>query len=169
MSEPIKLKNAGEKHTLTVRRVRLLPFGNDPEIEYEGTDGSKVWVPQKSSDRQLARLNLTEETVVGCTITIKRDPNSTKGRPPFWGIYLEEGGNGGAGAAPPGGGNGQPSTAERPASTAPLSGHKLYESITDYVLTKIAPRYQDAGIGLSPEATAAIVATLYIQASKNGH
>lgn len=185
MSEPIKLKLAGEKHTLTVKRVRLLPFGNDPEIEYEGTDGSKVWVPQKSSDRQLARLNLTEETVVGRRITIKRDANSTKGRPPFWGIYLEDGESGaknGNGSGPASAGKAGASTsggavasslppqppAPSPAKDQGASGYKLYRQITEKVLADIVPLYAEHGVTPDASAVHSIVATLYISAQK-GH
>jgi len=63
-----------------------------------------------------------------------------------------------------------PATQPTPAPPKkPLTGHKLYAEITDYVLGTIAPKYVAAGIGLSPEAAAAIAATLYIQASRNGH
>lgn len=175
MSEPIKLKLAGEKHTLDVARCRLLPFGNDPEIEYEGRDGSKVWVPQASSDRQLARLNLTMESVVGRRVTIKRDANSVKGRPPFWGIYLEDAnGTGGAQSAPRQAGATSAAketsqTVTAPSAPAP-SGHEekastLYARVTAYVLGTIAPMYAKAGIPMSDQGVARCVNTLFINAN----
>lgn len=175
MSEPILLKNAGDKHVMDVASCGLLPFGKYKEYEFVGRDGSRVRVPQQSAERQLVRLGLTPEAIVGRRVTLKRDP-STDPAKPFWGIYLEDGeyaqsgyGNGG----PSNGGTAattQPAATPKPEPVKPkVSGHELYEKITDYVLATIKPKYDKAGIGLSPEATAAICATLYIGAQKNGH
>jgi hypothetical protein len=77
------------------------------------------------------------------------------------------------------------STIERPATTnprpataqqikqafdleSPDAGSELYLQLTRWVLVDVAHEYREAGIGLSPEAAAAIVATLYIQAKRNG-
>jgi hypothetical protein len=51
--------------------------------------------------------------------------------------------------------------------TAPLQKDlSLYQALTEYVIRDIAPIYEKAKIGLSPESTAAITATLYISAKK---
>jgi hypothetical protein len=170
MSDPIKLKAAGEKHTLDVTACRQLPFGERPEIEFVGRDGSKVWVPKSSSDRQLARLELTMDSVVGHRLTIKRDPNGNK--VPFWGFYLEENGNGtGGGAHPRPAATTQPAAPPAPAAAVEQTdkGSALYVKITAWVLKEIVPLYQKAGVPVTQEATAACVHTLYINASKNGH
>ena len=42
----------------------------------------------------------------------------------------------------------------------------LYQAITEYVLRDIAPIYERAKIGMSPESAAAATATLFIQAKR---
>src|SRR3990167_2019 len=94
MSEPIKLKAEGDRHTMDVASCKKLDFGDYPEYEFTGKDGSVVRVPESSTHRQLDRLTLTSQTVVGQRITFKRDKNAKIPSKPFWGIYLEEGGAG---------------------------------------------------------------------------
>ena len=45
---------------------------------------------------------------------------------------------------------------------------QAYKALTEWTLKEIAPLYEAAGIGLSPEAAAAITATLFINADKRG-
>lgn len=45
---------------------------------------------------------------------------------------------------------------------------QAYKSLTEWTLKEISPLYEAAGIGLSPEAAAAITATLFINADKRG-
>lgn len=45
---------------------------------------------------------------------------------------------------------------------------QAYKAITEWTLKEIAPLYEKAGIGLSPEAAAAISATIFINADKHG-
>jgi predicted lipid-binding transport protein (Tim44 family) len=42
----------------------------------------------------------------------------------------------------------------------------IYQALTEYVVRDIAPIYDKAKIGMSPESAAAAVATLYISANK---
>lgn len=173
MSDPIKLTKEGDRHTMTVASCTKLGFGDYPEYEFVGRDGSKVRVPESSTLRQLGRLDLTAESVAGRRVTIKRDKNAKQPNKPFWGIYLEDG------EAEPSGGTGGAAVAARESApttgthttTAPTTqpdpekGAALYAKITDYVLAHIVPRYQKAGIQVTHEGTAATVATLYIAAN----
>lgn len=52
--------------------------------------------------------------------------------------------------------------------TPKMPMRQAYMSLTKWVLAEIAPLYAKADIGLSPEATAAITATLFINADKRG-
>lgn len=87
----IKLKSAGESCTLTVTACAPATAGQYPGILFEGdADGARVGVemPPSSAQRQLDRLNLDSESVVGKTITISRDENPSNPARPYWGITL---------------------------------------------------------------------------------
>lgn len=87
----IKLKSAGESCTLTVTACAPATSGQYPGILFEGdSDGTRVGVemPPSSAQRQLDRLNLDSESVVGKTITISRDENKANPAKPYWGITL---------------------------------------------------------------------------------
>jgi hypothetical protein len=192
----LKLKNPGDRATLTVASCALLPFGDYPEVEFIGVDSEggtvAVRVPQSSADRQLARIERTYESVVGDVITIKRDPNSKQPSKPYWGLYLESSGakNGRASSearsavgATPEPKRVPPATVQAPVSRADVervldaapveqqgaSGAELYLKITKWVLKEIPQYYEVAGLTPDADTIAAISATLFIQASRNGH
>lgn len=193
--EPIKLKNAGDKHTMDVQFCRKLPFGDFPEFEFQGRDGSVVRVPESSTLRQFERLAVNEESIVGRRVTIKRDKNAKQPSKPYWGIYLEDGaessgGTGGAASAAKPGTGTLPThtttgtTQPRPATQKDVerifdaepvgeakkpTGYALYRQITEKVLADIIPIYEKNGIQFDGADVAAICATLFIQASRNGH
>lgn len=163
----VSLKKAGESVTLSVMSCAPASVGQYPEIEFTGIDSSKslvkVAVPKASADRQFGRLGLTMQEIVGKTITISRDPNQTAPSKPYWGITLSD--------------VQQPVPASTPAQAAvPTNGNgngesgaALYAKTTDWALRTIIPKYAEAGIPITMEGTAAIVATLYIQANKQQH
>jgi hypothetical protein len=175
-TEPIKLKAVGEKHTLDVVRCRKLPFGKRPELEFEGKDGSLVWMPEPSALRQLGRCELTVESVVGKRITIKREKSDDPAKP-YWGIYLEDGAEPSKGGAS----NGAAATTQPAATTQarpvtrqqveqafdaePVEKEKasaIYKRMTEWVLSDIVPLYANKGIPLDMQAIASITATLFI-------
>lgn len=178
-AEPIKLKNEGDRHTMTVADCQKLTFGRYPEYEFTGTDGSVVRVPESATLKQLGRLDRTAQTIVGCRITIKRDKNSSDASKPYWGLYLEEGsganGTGGAASAATVAVGNAPermrtaTTTPTPASPEKPKGYALYKQITAQVLKDMPAQYAAAGIPLTSDATAAIIATVFIAAERNGH
>jgi hypothetical protein len=190
----IKLKTVGEAATFTV--ARCAPGnGQYPDVEFEDGDGNVYAVPKASADKQLDRIGFPEYgDVVGRTITISRGENKKAPDKPFWNIDLASGANGNGraasaarqagGTAPHGGSAGTPSaTAQpRPASRQDVerildaepvekkpSGYALYKQITAQVLKDIPNMYHDHGVAVDGQTIAAIVATLYINATRNGH
>lgn len=92
--EILSLKQAGDSVTLRVQSCGPLSIGKYPEVEIVGMDGNRlcaVRIPQKSVDRQFARIDLTYPSAVGKTLTISRDPNTSDPSKPFWGISLAKG------------------------------------------------------------------------------
>lgn len=161
----IKLKNAGESVTLQITACAPLAIGTYPEIEFTGTDGRgafSIRVPKKSADRQLERAGLTYASAVGKTLKFSRDANQIDASKPFWGIVVMGGKpvlrDEATQAAP---------DPEPPEDAAPSDkGAALYRKITEYVLERILPLYEEHGIAVTHEGTAAIVATMYIQANR---
>lgn len=89
--ELIVLKQPGQSLTLNVMSCVQVPVGRFPEMEFTGTDGSRlvaVRVPKASADRQLARIDLTYQATVGKTLTFSRDPNPGDASKPYWGVSL---------------------------------------------------------------------------------
>lgn len=183
MTEPTKLTNAGDSITFTCTSAGVLtgadgtPLGKWPEVEFRGRDGGReviVRVPQKSADRQLGRIPLTYAECAGKVLTVSRDPNASEPSKPYWGVSLvgtdvpaSGGAVGGGTAASPASSQAKPT----PAVTAPApdadTGAALYAKITAYVLRDIVPLYAAKGIPLTMDGTAAIVATLYISATRD--
>lgn len=175
----VKLKNVGDSATFIV--VRCAPgTGKYPDVEFEDDKGNVYPVPKSAADRQLERLGLTDDGIVGRIITISRSENRQDASKPYWNIEA----NGAAKAKGTGGvpngaasGGGQPAntrqstseshtpgTAQASASEKPSA---LYEKVTDFVLDKIVPRYEAAGIPVTDRGVAAMVATVYIAARDN--
>lgn len=160
----VKLKNAGDSITIKVASCGKVPVGKYPEVSFIGTDGRAtvdVRMPLQSVERQFARLNLDYVKCIGETLTISRDPNASDPAKPYWGITVAD-------ASP----NGSPPKAAAPQTAAEpepkKSGAALYREITEYTLEKVVPLYVAKGIPLTMEGTAAIVATMYIAATRNG-
>lgn len=167
MSEPLKLKNPGESVTIVVKSCTKLTFGQYPEFEFVGRDGSKVRVPEVSALRQLGNLELTPESIVGRRVTIKRDANAKQPAKPYWGIYLEGSGAKVTGGAANGAavGTTQPPAAPAPAAPAkPEKDSALYLRMTEFVLTDVRNLYETHGYEMPADVAAAITATLYINA-----
>ena len=91
MTQYIKLKNAGESITLKVHSCAKATTGNFPGLLFSGmtaTGEVTLEVPVSSAERQLKRLELTADQIIGETITISRDPNAQNPAKPFWGISI---------------------------------------------------------------------------------
>ncbi len=91
-AEQVLLKKAGDTLTLNVMACAQVPVGKYPEIEFTGIDAARrlvyVRVNKQSVDRQLTRLELTQQTVVGRVLIFTRDPNPADVNKPYWGINL---------------------------------------------------------------------------------
>ena len=184
MPDPIKLTVPGSSVTFLCTACFQVPVGKYPEIEFGGMDGTTpltIRVPKVSADRQLGRIPLTYEQCVGAYLTISRDPNKNDASKPFWGITLngfdEDAGDTREAAGAAGVGQPQGAVTGKPAVQAPVappspakpeSRDVTYLRITDWMLREVAPRYAKAGIPLSPEAAAAITATVWIDTRKHG-
>lgn len=90
-AEQVQLKKAGDMLTLNVMACAQVPVGKYPEIEFTGVSANRlvaVRVNKQSVDRQLTRLELTQQTVVGKVLIFTRDPNPADVNKPYWGINL---------------------------------------------------------------------------------
>ncbi len=165
-AELIPLKKAGDTITLAIVKCSKVPVGKFPEYEFVGTAADKrlfaVVVPQTAVSRQLARMEQTVESVVGLTLTFSRDPNPADAAKPYWGITLASGATPSPAPVPA-----QAAVANAAPAKPQENGAALYSKITDHVLTKVIPKYAAVGIEVTMEGTAAIVATLYINACKH--
>lgn len=107
MSEPekVKLTTAGDTLTLQVMKCAPAAVGNFPGIEFTGITTDKrlvvLEVPKASTDRQLARLEVSYQECVGRTLIFTRDPNPGQPSKAYWGINFGEGQSAPAVAAPP--------------------------------------------------------------------
>lgn len=184
----IKLRQAGEAIVVHVERAQVSTTGKWPELELHGRDAKThqsviVSIPEKSAERQLARLGLTANDLAGYTMGVSRKANPEDAGKPYWNLdvvgepasstrepYLpDQPVRGTAPVAPP---EPPPLTdADAPpdalrSHTAPASafaGDPLYLAITHWVLKEVAPLYAQFEVGPTPEAVAAMVATLFIQ------
>lgn len=189
----IKLKNVGEDATFLVTRCEP-GSGRYPDVEFEDENGNVYPMPKSAAERQLDRAGRTMDTVVGHVVRISRGENKQDASKPFWNLEVvggaerNGGGNGRAASAARQTGHTATHTTTsataqpRPATRADVereldaepaepkkSGYALYRQITERVLADMPTLYKNAGVPLTADATAAIVATLYIQANRNGH
>lgn len=163
MAERIQLKEPGSEFVMVVTRVA-------PEtvegIEYFlFTNGQKeLMVPVSSVRSQLERLGAdTPADIVGRTVKFSRSTKLSKYGKAFWNLDLASGAE--APSTSVGGGSppvsaGAPSAEEKPK----LAG--IYLEATGFILDKIVPLYEEAEIGLSDTAVAAMVHTLFIAKSR---
>lgn len=191
MSTPtrIKLRNAGDAIVVHVETAQLSKTGKWPEVELFGRDAKThqqvlVAIPQKSAERQLDRLGLTLNDLPGYTMGVSRGANVEAPDKPYWNLavvgepdrqapardYLpDQPVRGTAPIAstpeppPPTDADAPPDAIVPPQVASGGFSDPLYLAITRWVLTEVAPLYEDQEVGPTPEALAAMVATLYIQ------
>lgn len=89
MNQKLTLENAGDAATFTVSSARTVQTKFGTKLVFSGTDedGTGVetpLIPDTTGMKQLDRLGLTMETVVGETLTFSRAPNPS-GKP-YWNI-----------------------------------------------------------------------------------
>ena len=181
MAERIKLENPGDELTMTPTTVSVETIGDGSY--YKFSDGIKeLLVPVKGADRQFPRIGVTNilETI-GKGIRFSRSKELSNYGKPFWNLDKASAATAPSGKQPHSHSN-TPNASlpdylrdedatQTAALHAKVNGTKesdtdLYKRITQFVLSDIAPMYESAQIGLSPEAAAACAATLFIQAKK---
>lgn len=174
----IALKNVGEWVTIGIASAEQVPVGRFPEYSFIGVDGDEqhvdLRVPKASADKQLARLNLTLADTVGAILKFSRGENKTDASKPYWNIDVVAQGNGTSGGRTSAvSGNTQPAAPTPPAPAKPVEerekGSAIYKRVTQFVLDDILPLYRKAGVTPTATDIHAMVATVYIAATKNGH
>lgn len=96
MPQELKLTTAGQSVAMVVQSCALAKRGKYPGFIFTGdANGSvvSVEVPKQSTERQLGRLQVTPESLVGQVVTLCREENKNDPAKPWWGIYLAAGGN----------------------------------------------------------------------------
>lgn len=83
----LKLQNAGESLTMTIKHAEVTQGKFGPQVKFENTDGDLLFVSQETAERQLGRIPLGVEDCAGETLVFSRDENK-KGGAPYWSIRL---------------------------------------------------------------------------------
>lgn len=166
MAERIQLKDPGSEFVMTVAKVNSETVENSEYWLF--TNGNKeLLVPKTSVASQLERLDISSATgLLGVTVKFSRSSKLNKYGKPFWNLDLAtEAERSGASA---------PSVGAVPQSASPASADssekprldRIYIRATKLILDEAVPLYTKAGIGCTDTAVAAMVATLFIAASK---
>ncbi len=142
--------------TMTIGAVRSAEGKFGPQMVFSSTDGTDVFISEMSGAKGLARLNLTEETVIGKTLAfeqIKKDGKT------FTNINLSSGGAATATA----------STAAVAKATPALSfddAVALYAKCVQAAIQHLGKACEGAEIPVDGAAIQAAAATLFIRTSK---
>jgi len=144
--------------TMTVVAVEQSEGNYGPQYRFTGEDGTAVFVSESSGQKQLARLGLTVDSVVGKTIYLEQiQKNGTR----YTNIALA-----GAGTATP-----RP-TAAAPAAAAPAPRQSveelgaIYQQCVDQAMITIGNRLMDSGTPFDGAVIQAAAATLFIKATR---
>ena len=153
-----------------------------------------VAVPQKSAERQMERIGLTVDACPGLTLGISRAASDDSAKP-YWNLavvgehevkpaprrepaseFIPGHPVSGSPPEPPplDDEDAPPDAIVVPKATVvergfsyEWAGDPLYLAITQWVLGTVAPLYNQFEVGPTPEALAAMVATVYIQHNRN--
>lgn len=179
--ERIRLDAPGSELVLTVAGVSREEIGGGTYYKFH--DGkTELLVPVKSADRQLERVGASNaDMTVGKTIRFSRSAEVSKSGHPYWNLdpAIGEGAKKTVAAIKEGRSFTPPQFRDDlPAELRDQEEYEqefvetvqkgespahTYKKITAWVLSDIAPMYEKAGIGMSPESAAACAATLFIQ------
>jgi len=154
--------------TLTPTAVDVLPSNFDPEqMQVAFTDSVadvRVYVNELTAMKQLARLNLTLETVIGQTIhleQVKKDGRT------YTNMSLANGDSPKAAAAGTAGTAG--TAAAAPAAPRPVDWVALatmYSECVAIAMATLGTKAEEAGLPIDASAIQAAAATLFIRASR---
>lgn len=139
--------------TLTVIGVENVQGNFGPQVKLTGDDGTDVYINELSAQKQLARLNLTTESVVGKTIHMEQ---VKKNGSTFTNIALA-----GAGTPAPRAAVAAPAPKQ---TVAELAG--VYSECVGYALATLGAKCEDAGIPVDASAIQAAAATLFIKVTR---
>lgn len=154
-----KLANGPLVITVTKAEQQEGQFGS--QVVFDGDNDVRVYVSELTAMKQLARLNLTLESVIGKTIHLEQIKKDGK---TFTNITLAREGATATPAAPA---QGQPQA--RPAAAPAMSFDEvvaLYANCVNAALVHFAARIEEAGIAPDAAAVQSAAATLFIRASK---
>ena len=146
--------------TLTVTNVDQSEGNFGPQVRFDGASGDCVYISEMSAARQLARLNLTMETVVGQTVhfeQIKKDGKT------FVNMHLASGGETPA-AAPSSAG-----VARAIAATHAMPFEEivaLYARCVDAAFSTFGLKCEEAGVAVDSAALQSAAATIFIKATR---
>lgn len=173
--------NPGDRVSLTVRSIDVVQGNYGPQYKFSGSTpddtDAVLFLNVEPADKQLTRANLSSTSVIGQTIDVERvEKNGTK----YTNIYRA--GNGAvatqptvrpvatSGKLPYSSGPEIPGIDDDVAPTKDTRWNTLfnaYDVCLDHALVA-ARKLEKAEIGSSPEAVAAMAATLLIQADRQG-
>lgn len=143
--------------TLTVTAVEQSEGNFGPQVRFDGASGDCVFISEMSAARQLARLNLTMESVVGKTIhfeQIKKDGKT------FVNMSLSSGG-----ATPAASPSAAPAYTAAPKQTiAELAG--IYSECVSFAMATLGAKCEEAGIPIDAAAIQSAAATLFIKGTR---
>jgi hypothetical protein len=140
--------------TITVVNVAKLEGKYGPQLRFSGDDGTDVYVNELPATKQLARLSLTPESVIGRTIhleQVKKDGTT------FTNMSLASAGavTGPSYAAP----------APAPKMSVPEIG-AVYAQCVDQAIATLGAKLEEAGLAVTPEAIQSAAATMFIRAMR---
>ena len=144
--------------TITVVGVESVEGKFGQQVRFSGEDGTDVYVNELPAQKQLARLQLDAQAVVGKTIHLEQvKKNGTT----FTNISLAAGASAGA-AAPR-------AAAAVPAAAPKLSVEELgvlYGQCVALAFEHLYRQCEEAGLAVTSEAIQAAAATLFIKATR---
>jgi predicted SpoU family rRNA methylase len=146
--------------TMTVASIESVEGNFGPQFEFVSTEGVSVYLSELAAAQQLARLNLTTETVVGKTLHMEQVKKNGK---TFTNLSLVGAGQSAPAASP------QPAravavTAAPKRTVAELAA--LYDECVNAAFLTFGNRCEAAGVSLTAEALQSATATLFIAASR---
>lgn len=141
--------------TLTVIGVENVQGNFGAQVKLTGEDGTDVYINELPAQKQLARLNLTTETVIGKTIHIEQ---VKKNGSTFTNIALA-----GAGAPAP-----RAAVASAPVAPKQTMAElaSVYSECVSYAMATLGAKCEEAGIPIDASAIQAAAATLFIKATR---
>lgn len=147
--------------TLQIKSVEEVEGNFGPQWKFEGTNGDLVFLSSSAAERQVTRLNLDSQSVVGQILHFSQTKKDGK---TFNNIAL-------AGAQPPAGATpAAPRAAAAPAAPAPkmtvAEAATLYDECVRAAMTTLGLRCEEASIPFDAAAIQSAAATIFIKVTR---